>query len=165
MRDLAAIFLYLGIELTRDRVNRTLFIEQTAFIDRMLEDLGIEKFKSTKVPMVFGTEMVKNWYIGEDYKVTKEEIKGYQSLVGNTLWLVFMTRPDISFAVGKCSQYSSNATPSHDVFVKKIVWYLNGSKELGLWYDPRLKNKDRKLLDYTDTSYGDCHHIYRVNSA
>ncbi len=60
MRDLAAISCYLGIELTRDRANRTLFIDQTAFIDRMLEGLGMEKFKSTKIPMVSGTEMVKN---------------------------------------------------------------------------------------------------------
>ncbi len=67
-----------------------------------------------------------------------------------------MTRPDISFAVGKCSRYASNLTPSHDVALKKIVRYLKGSKELGVRYGPHLKNKDGKLLGYTDASYGDC---------
>ena len=76
MRDVGAISWYLGIEVTRDRANRTLFI------DRMLEDLGMEKCKSAKVPMDSGTEMVKNRYMGEDYEATKEEIQGYQSLVG-----------------------------------------------------------------------------------
>ncbi len=40
----------------------------------MLEDLGIEKCKSAKIPMDSGTKIVKNWYMSEDYKATKEEI-------------------------------------------------------------------------------------------
>ncbi len=47
MRDMGAISWYLGMEVTRDRANRTLFIDQTAFIDRMLEDLGMEKCNSS----------------------------------------------------------------------------------------------------------------------
>ncbi len=76
-----------------------------------------------------------------------------------------MTRPDISFVVGKCSRYASNPTPSHDVALKKIVRYLKGSKELGLRYGPRLKNKDGKLLGYTDALYEDCLDTLRSNSA
>ena len=165
MRDMGAISWYLGMEVTRDRANRTFFIDQTAFIDRMLKDLGMEKCKSAKVPMDSGTEMVKNRYMGEDYEATKEEIQGYQSLVGTLLWLACMTRPDISFAVGKCSRYASNPTPSHDVALKRIVRYLKGSKELGLRYGPRLENKDGKLLGYTDASYGDCLDTCRSTSA
>ncbi len=163
--DIGAIFWYLGMEVTRDRANRTLFIDQTAFIDRMLEDLGMEKCKLAKVPMDSGTEMVKNRYMSEDYEATKEEIQGYQSLVGILLWLAFMTRPDISFAVRKCSRYASNPTPSHEVALKWIVRYLKESKELGLRYGPRLKNKDGKLLGYTDASYGDRLDIRRSTSA
>ncbi len=85
MKDIGAISWYLGMEVTRDRANRTFFINQTAFIDRMLKDLGIEKCKSAKVPIDFGTEMLKNRYIGEDYKTIKEEIQGYQSLVDTLL--------------------------------------------------------------------------------
>ncbi len=77
MRDMGAISWYLGMEVTRDRANRTFFIDQTAFIDRMPKDLGMEKCKSAKVPMDSGTEMVKNWYMDEDYKATKEDIQGY----------------------------------------------------------------------------------------
>ncbi len=164
MRDMGAISWYLGMEVSRDRANRTLFIDQTAFIDRMLEDLGIEKCKSAKVPIDFGTEMVKYRYIGEDYEATKGEIQGYQSLVGTSLWLACMTRVDIFLAVGKCSRYASNPTPSHDVTLKRIVRYLKGSEELGLRYGPCLKNKDGKLLGYTDSSYGDCFDTRRLTS-
>ncbi len=148
MRDMGAISWYLGMEITGDRAHRTFFIDQTAFIDRMLEDLEIEKCKSAKVPMDSGTEIVKNQYMVKDYEATKKEIHRYQSLVGNLLWLAFMTRPDISFAVRKYSRYSSNPTLSHDVALKKIVRYLEGYKELGLRYGLHLKNKDGKLLAY-----------------
>ena len=66
MRDIAAISLSLSMKVNKDRANWTLIIDQTAFIDQMLEDLGMEKCKSTKVPINSGTQMVKNWYIGED---------------------------------------------------------------------------------------------------
>ena len=36
--DIGAIFWYLSMEVIRDRANRILFIDQTAFIDRMLQD-------------------------------------------------------------------------------------------------------------------------------
>ncbi len=85
MRDIGVISWYLSIEVTRNRANWTFFIDQTVFIDRMLEDLGMEKCKSAKVLMDSGTKMAKNRYKDKDYKATKEEIQGYQSLVGTLL--------------------------------------------------------------------------------
>ncbi len=144
------------MEVTKDQANRTLFIDQTAFIDRMLKDLGIEKCKSTKVIMNSGTEMVINRYISEDYKATKKEIQGYQLLVSTVVWLACMTRLDISFAVRKYSRYSSNPTPSHEVALKIIVRYLKESKELSPRYGARLKNIYGKSLGYTDALYRNC---------
>lgn len=94
--------------------------------------------------------------MSEDYKVTKEKIQGYQSLVDTLLWLVLMTRPDISFAVGKCSRYSSSQISSKNVAMNKIVQYLKQSKKLSFRYNLRFKSNDWKLLGYTDTSYGNC---------
>ena len=68
--------------------------------------------------------------MGEVYKATEEEIKGYQSLVGALLWIASITRPDIALAVGKCSRYASNPTPTHDLALKRIVRYLAGSAHL-----------------------------------
>ncbi len=130
----------------------------------MLEDLGMKKCKSAKVPMDSKTEMVKNRYKSEDNKAKKEVIKGYQSFVSTLLWLAHINCLDISFPVGKCSRYSSNLTPSHDVALKKMVQYLKKSKKLGLRYGPRLKNKDGKLFGYTDASYKDSLDTRRLTS-
>ena len=108
MRDMGPISWYLGMEVIRDRPNRTLYINQSAFTQRMLEDLEMEDCKSAKVPMDSGIELVKDVYQGQVYHATKEQIKGYQSFVSSLLWLACMTCLDISFSIRKCSQYASN---------------------------------------------------------
>ena len=167
MRDMGPISWYLGMEVIRDRPNRTLYINQSAFTQRMLEDLEMEDCKSAKVPMDSGIELVKDVYQGQEYRATKEQVQGYQSLVGSLLWLACMTRPDISFSVGKCSRYASNPTPTHDAALKRIVRYLKGSKRLGLKYGPGLgpESSNGNLLGYTDASYGDCLDTRRSTSA
>lgn len=74
MREMGAIFCYLGMEIIKNWANRNFFIKQAAFIDLMLKDLRLEKCKSTRVTIDSETKMVENWYMGEDYKITKEEI-------------------------------------------------------------------------------------------
>ena len=69
------------MEIIRNRPNRTLYINLSAFITRMLEDLEMEDCKSAKVPMDSGIKLVKNVYQGQEYQATKEQVQGYQSLV------------------------------------------------------------------------------------
>ena len=127
----------------------------------------MEDCKSAKVPMDSGIELVKDVYQGQAYQVTKKQIQGYQSLVGSLLWLACMTRPDISFPVGKCSRYASNPTPTHDAALKRIVRYLKESKRLGLKCGPgpNPENSNENLLGYTDALYGDCLDTRRSISA
>ncbi len=110
MRDMEPISWYLKMEVIRDRPNQTLHTNQSAFTQRMLEELEIEDCKSAKVPMDSGIELVKDVYQRQEYQATKEQIQVYQSLVGSLLWLVCMTRPSISFSVGKCSRYAFSPT-------------------------------------------------------
>lgn len=66
-----------------------------------------------------------------------------------------MTRPDITLAVGKCSVYASNPTPTHDLALKRIVRYLAGSAHLRLRYG-LTEGTNGDLIGYADWSYGDC---------
>ncbi len=60
------------MEANRDWADRTLFIDQTAFTYRMLENLGILKSKSGKRLMHSGTEMVQ---IDTKLKTTRPKTK------------------------------------------------------------------------------------------
>ena len=43
-----------------------------------------------------------------------------------------MTRPDIAFAVNKLSQFMHKPTTTHWGAVKRLLRYLNGSRDLGI---------------------------------
>lgn len=155
MKDLGPVSWYLGMRITRDRQSRTIYVDQTTYGNRLISSLGMESCKVTRTPMEVGIELRKDMHMGEVYAATKDEIQGYQSLVGALLWVVCMTRPDIALAVGKCSRYATNPTPTHDLALKRIVRYLAGSAHLGLRYGPS-NEINVELVGYTDSSYGDC---------
>ena len=75
---------------------------------------------------------IKPQQASEDYEAGKDEIEGYQKLKSSLQWVATMTRPDISYAVSRCSRYSSNPTSNQDTALKRILRYIAGSKNLGL---------------------------------
>ena len=63
------------------------------------------------------------------------------------------SRPDIMFAVCVCARFQSNPKISHLTAVKRILRYLKGRPDLGIWYP---KDKSFNLYAYTDSDYGGC---------
>ena len=55
------------------------------------------------------------------------------------LYLASNTRPDISFAVHQCAQFTHNTKVSHETAVKRICRYLQGKKDNGLVFNPSKK--------------------------
>ena len=58
------------------------------------------------------------------------------SVVGILLYLVGISRPDITHAVHQCDMFSHNPKNSHEVGVKYIIRYLKGTKDKGLILSP-----------------------------
>jgi hypothetical protein len=84
----------------------------------------------------------------------EEEILGpqvpYLSAIGALMYLANSTRPDIAFAVKLLARHSAKPTKRHWVGVKTVLRYLNGTRDLGLFYS---RNQDPILLGYTDAGY------------
>jgi 2-polyprenyl-3-methyl-5-hydroxy-6-metoxy-1,4-benzoquinol methylase len=60
------------------------------------------------------------------------------------------TRPDMMFAVSLISRYMANPTELHLQAAKRILRYLKGTTDYGVFY----KNKeDEELTAYTDNDY------------
>ena len=55
------------------------------------------------------------------------------------LYLASNTRPDISFAVHQCAQFKHNNKVPHEPAVKRICWYLQGTKDNGPVFNPSNK--------------------------
>jgi hypothetical protein len=66
------------------------------------------------------------------------------------MYLANSTLPDIAFVVNLLARHSAAPTKHHWVGVKTILWYLNGTRDLGLFYS---RNKDPILFGYTDAGY------------
>ena len=60
------------------------------------------------------------------------------------------TRPDIAFVVNLLAGHSAAPMKHHWVGGKQILRYLNGTKDLGLFYQ---KNQDPTLVGYIDAIY------------
>ena len=63
----------------------------------------------------------------------------YASVVGMLLYLANNSRPDIAFAVHQCARFTHCAKRLHEKAIKRIVRYLQGTKEKGLIINPTQK--------------------------
>ena len=50
-----------------------------------------------------------------------------------------------------CARFQSNPKESHIISAKRIIRYLKGTSNLGLWYS---KDSSLNLIGYTDADYG-----------
>ncbi|XP_044510169.1 secreted RxLR effector protein 161-like [Mangifera indica] len=73
----------------------------------------------------------------------------YASAVGNLMYAMLCTRPDIAFAVNVVSKYQSNLGERHWTTIKAILKYLRRTKELILGYG----GLELTLKGYSDSDF------------
>ena len=98
----------LGMEVKRDRKNRRMTICQKTYLNDVLDRFGMENCKPVSTPMEAGkvfTALADN--------EEPVNIKQYQAAIGSLNYAAIATRPDISTAVGKLSQYMRNPSNDH----------------------------------------------------
>jgi hypothetical protein len=89
-------------------------------------------------------------------EVREEEIsqpadhQEYMSLVGSLIYLSVVTRPDIAYAVGRAGQAMANPTQADMVAAKRILRYLQASKEIGIVYQ---RMGEPQLRGYADSDW------------
>ncbi|TYJ96195.1 Retrovirus-related Pol polyprotein from transposon TNT 1-94 [Cucumis melo var. makuwa] len=81
------------------------------------------------------------------------EIIPYASIVGSLLYAQTYTRPNISFAKGMLGRYQSNPRMDHWKAMKKVLRYLQGTKDYMLTY----KRFDHlEVIGYSDSNFFGC---------
>ena len=85
-----------------------------------------------------------------------EEVLGpevpYLSVVGALMYLANCTSPGIAFAVDLLASLSVAPTKRHWSGVKNVFQYLQGTKDLGLFFQFQ-KNQDSDMIGYVDAGY------------
>ncbi|ESK87144.1 retrotransposon protein [Moniliophthora roreri MCA 2997] len=75
----------------------------------------------------------------------------YQSAVGSIMHAAVMTRPEISYACQRVSQFMQNPGEAHWTAVKQIIQYLKGTRNLSLTLDGASKSFD--ITAWSDSDF------------
>ncbi|KAJ8463023.1 hypothetical protein ONZ51_g10516 [Trametes cubensis] len=147
MTDLGPVSRFLGLNIVRDRKARTIDIDQIDYIQSVLERFDMADCKPARTPLPAGAVLEKS-----SHTAAEHSRKRYQSLIGSLLYATLGTRPDISFAVQKLSQYNSNPSDAHWNYAKYVLQYLQGTKDYRLRY---YGASNDGLLGYSDSDWAE----------
>jgi len=117
--DLGAAKEYLGMEIRRNPSTGSLIIDQVKYLDKILKQFNMQDCNPANTPLPEKYDLIAS--TGESNSRLRSQ---YQSVIGSFLYLMLGTRPDITFAVIKMSQFSANPTEDHLNHAKYIFHYL-----------------------------------------
>jgi len=153
--DLGNIESYLGVRILRDCSKKCLAIDQSGYIKDILDCFGMIDMNPNHTPLPTGADVHLIKYDGQ---ASLEDIKHYQSLIASLLYVQISMQPDLSFAVSRLAQYTSNPSVQHLWLAQYILSYLLKMQDMYLSYNGA---KGDGLHGYTDSSLGDqtddCH--------
>ena len=156
MKDLGEAHFALGIEIIRDRAQRTLFISQRRYIDNLLRRYGMDDCKPISTPMEVKPKLTRLQCPQSGEQAASVRNLPYQSAVGAMMYAMLGTRPDIAFAIARLSQFSSNYGITHWSALKRVMRYLAGTRDLCISYRGASASTSvvTNLIGYCDADWG-----------
>uniref|UniRef100_A0A2N9I8B6 CCHC-type domain-containing protein n=1 Tax=Fagus sylvatica TaxID=28930 RepID=A0A2N9I8B6_FAGSY len=127
LKDMGTLSYFLGLQITRS--SKGLTLTQTKYATDLLTKHNMLQCSPCKTPCV------PNVRLSSTTGVPLTDIHGYRSLVGALHYLTF-TRPDLSFAVHQVCQFMNAPTDLHLTAAKRILRYVRGTLDHGLFYTP-----------------------------
>ncbi|BFG16559.1 hypothetical protein CerSpe_028330 [Prunus speciosa] len=174
MSDLGLMHYFLGIEINQEEDG--IFICQKKYIENLLKKFKMYGCKTVATPLITNEKLRKEdgsskvdesifrSLIGSllyltttrpdimyttSLRSSKVDESIYRSLIGSLLYLT-TTRPDIMYTTSLLSRFMQNPSQIHYGAAKRILRYLQGTIDYGIWYKP---TTDPRLFGYTDSDW------------
>ncbi|RVW13837.1 Retrovirus-related Pol polyprotein from transposon RE1 [Vitis vinifera] len=144
LKDLGDVKYFLGLEIAKSSTG--ICVSQQKYVLDLLSDFGYLGCKAASTPME------ANVKLSMDEGVDLPDVSLYRRLLGKLLYLT-LTRPDISYAVGRLSQFISRPKLPHLHAAQRILRYLKGNPGMGLFFP---SNSELRLMAYTDSDWARC---------
>lgn len=125
LKDHGELSYFLGLEATRSTAG--LLLTQTKYINGLLVRTNMADAKPVASPML------PNEHLTLLSGTSLIDGTTYRSVVGALQYLQF-TRPDVAFAVNKFSQFMHRPTDIHWQAVKRLLRYLAGTRDRGIFF-------------------------------
>ncbi|KAL0313499.1 UNVERIFIED_CONTAM: Retrovirus-related Pol polyprotein from transposon TNT 1-94 [Sesamum radiatum] len=121
--------------------------------DKGLRKISDENCSPSVAPIVKGDKLHLNQCPRNDLE--REQMKDipYASAIGSLMYAQVCTRPDIAFAVGILGRYQSNPGLDHWRAAKKVMRYLQGTKDYMLLYR---RTENLEVVGYSDSDFAGC---------
>ncbi|MFS8032553.1 putative RNA-directed DNA polymerase [Helianthus anomalus] len=125
MKDMGEAEVILGIKIKRE--NRGISISQSHYIEKILNKFNFKDCSPASTPVDPSLKLLPNKGIA----VSPLE---YSRAIGSLMYAMISTRPDIAYAVGKLSRFTSNPSTHHWQALGRVFKYLKGTIDYGLTY-------------------------------
>jgi len=133
MSDLGKIRYFLSIEVVQRCTG--IYNGQKKYIKDMLNKFDMSDYNPVKNPIVLGTRLLK------DDKGTEVDSTLYTQLIGSLMYLTTI-RPYIAYVVSLVSHFMEHLIESHFFATKRILRYLQGPQNLGIFYKTGINEKN-----------------------
>jgi hypothetical protein len=111
------------------------FLSQKNYIEKVFKKYNLSNCKSVATPFVSHFKLSsRQCPVTEDEKEYMSHIP-YSNAVGNLMYAIICTRPDLAHVVSVVSKFMYNPGKEHWNAVKWILHYLKGTSHFGLLFD------------------------------
>ncbi|XP_073121777.1 uncharacterized protein [Henckelia pumila] len=152
MSMMGELTFFLGLQVRQ--IDKGIFINQVKYTKEFLKKFGMENCSAASTLMSASIKLDK----AEAGPSVDQTL--FRGLIGSLLYLT-ASRPDIMFSVGLCARFQSAPKQSHYIAAKRILKYLKGTQNVGLWYP---KDSSFNLIGYSDADYAGCRIDRKITS-
>nr|AFP55578.1 copia-type polyprotein [Rosa rugosa] len=141
MTDLGEMKYFLGVEIRQSAEG--IHLCQSKYAREVIERFGMGKSNPVRNPIVPGSKL--------SMEAGGAVVDGtlFKQLVGSLMYLT-ATRPDLIYVVCLISRFMAHPREAHLSAAKRVLRYLKGTTELGVFYR---RGVDDELVGYTDSDY------------
>ncbi|RVX13773.1 Copia protein [Vitis vinifera] len=136
-------------------------LSQRTYIDKVLQRYVMQNSKPGDTPVAKGDKFSLNQCPKNSLESQEMQKIPYASAVGSLMYAQVCTRPDIAYIVGMLGRYLSNPGMDHWRAAKRVMRYLQRTKEYMLTYR-RLDQLE--LIGYSDSDFAGCQDSRRSTS-
>jgi hypothetical protein len=149
VKDIGEMKFCLGLEIVRDRERRTLSLSQRPYITSLAAKYHMENPNPLTIPL--DPSLILRKSQSPQTEEERREMVGvpYAQLLGGLLWVMLLTRPDLSFSVVRLAQYAANPGRQHWSALKRVLAYTVSTMDWRLTYGSRRSS----LEVYSDADY------------
>ena len=120
---------------------KLIFISQEEYINEIFTRFNMSDCKPVKIPMEPGMKLTKE---------QQESDSPYREALGALMYLMISSRPDLAFVISYLSQYANCHGPTHWEAVKRVLRYLQGTKNRRVC----LGGANQELKCFSDADWG-----------